>query len=135
MPHSLWIYTMNRCLNIFLHTAPRWAVLASLLAVAAHAEVREFPASALRGTLVVTQPPIVTMDGVQTRLSPGARIRNANNLMVLSGSLVNQSLTVNYTRDTHQLVHEVWILTAEEAALKRASAAPTTNIIVTVPVK
>lgn len=126
---------MNRCLNIFLHHAPRWAMLASVMAVAAHAEVREFPASALRGTLVVTQPPIVSLDGVQTRLSPGARIRDARNLMVLSGSLVNQSLTVNYTRDTYQLVHEVWILTAEEAALKRASAAPTTNIVVTVPVK
>ena len=126
---------MNRCLNLFLRHAPPWVVLASLIAGTACAEVREFPASALRGTLVVTQPPIVTLDGMQTRLSPGARIRDANNLMVLSGSLVNQSLTVNYTRDSHQLVHEVWILTPEEAALKRASAAPTTNIIVTVPVK
>lgn len=121
---------MNRCFS-----SPQRRSLAGLClllaccAGTALAQVRDFPAAALRGTLVVTQPPIVLMDGVSTRLSPGARIRNAENLMVLSASLLNQSLTVNYTRDTHGLVHEVWILTAAEASLKRGTAAPSSNLV------
>ncbi|MDD0812066.1 hypothetical protein PSQ20_17075 [Curvibacter sp. RS43] len=121
---------MNRCSSL-----PRRRCLAGLCLLLASAtgtalaQVRDFPATALRGTLVVTQPPIVLMDGVQTRLSPGARIRNAENLMVLSASVLNQSLTVNYTRDTHGLVHEVWILTAAEASLKRGTAAPSSNLV------
>ncbi|MDD0840055.1 hypothetical protein PSQ40_15835 [Curvibacter sp. HBC61] len=122
---------MNRCFSLPRRLA--WRSVCAALALSALpvlAQVRDFPASALRGTLVVTQPPIVQMDGVQTRLSPGARIRNTENLMVLSGSLVNQTLTVNYTRDSHGLVHEIWILTAAEAALKRPSAAPSSNLVI-----
>jgi hypothetical protein len=77
---------------------------------------RPFPATALRGEIVVTQPPEVLLNGRAARLSPGSRIRGENNLLQISGALVNQRLVVNYTVDTHGLVQDVWVLTAEERA-------------------
>jgi hypothetical protein len=43
--------------------------------------------------------------------------------LVLSGAIVGQELIVNYTVEPHGLVHDVWILTAAEAALKRNATA------------
>ncbi len=121
---------MNRCLRAL----PRCHLLVSLLLTAAvgatfaqSPPTRQFPAQALRGTLVVQQPPVITMDGAPARLSPGSRIREANNMFVLSGALVNREVTVNYTLETNGLVHEVWILTEAEARLKRPRAADLKN--------
>ncbi|WP_374411480.1 hypothetical protein [Hydrogenophaga sp.] len=122
--HSLWIYTMNRC-------SPSPLLRRTLLALAglglcgvalAQNAPRNFPANALRGTMVVTQPPIITMDGKAAQLSPGARIKGPGNLLVLPGTVVGQELLVNYTVEPHGLVHEVWILTEAEAAEKRKRA-------------
>lgn len=88
------------------------------------AQTRDFPASALRGSLQVTLPPQVELDGKADQLSPGARIHGTNNLLVLSGTLVGQTMWVNYTRDTSGLLSEVWILTEAEAALDRAGTKP-----------
>ncbi len=71
-------------------------------------------AKALRGVLVVTQPPEILLNDQPARLSPGARIRGRNNLLVLSGALIGQPLQVRYLLDTSGLVHEVWILTDAE---------------------
>ena len=79
---------------------------------------RPFPASALRGALQVTQAPELQLNGQPARLSPGARIRGTDNLLQLSASLTGQSLLVHYTQDPSGLVHEVWILTPDEAARK-----------------
>ncbi len=79
---------------------------------------RPFPANALRGSLEITLPPLVLLNGSPARLSPGSRIRGADNLLQLSGSLVGQTLTVNYTVETQGMLHDVWILTPEEAAKK-----------------
>ncbi len=118
---------MNRCLALVTLLNLRATLLASLLlisqCVAAQIIKREFPAAALRGTLVVTAPPEALLDGRPARLSPGARIYNTQNLIQLSGSLVGQPLQVNYTRDTVGNVHLVWVLTAEEAREKRPQAA------------
>jgi len=73
-------------------------------------------AKAQRGVLRVVAPPDVLVDGQPARLAPGARIRDRNNLMVVSGALLGQDLVVRYTRDPLGLVHEVWILRASEAA-------------------
>lgn len=86
----------------------------------AQTEPRSFPAKALRGTLVVQTPPDVLLDGHADRLSPGARIRDTRNLLAMSASLVGHELTVNYVRDGAGLIHEVWILSAEETREKRA---------------
>ncbi len=89
--------------------------------------VREFPAKALRGTMVVQQTPLITIDGKQEQLSPGARIRGVNNMLAMSASLTGVELVVNYTREVNGYVHEVWILTPDEAKLKRASGAKERN--------
>ncbi len=106
---------MLRC----VFTAGLATALPLLLAAAAAAQTsRPFPASALRGALTVTQPPEVVLNGTPDRLSPGGRIRGANNMLQMSGALVGQKLLVHYTREPSGLVHDVWILTPDEAARK-----------------
>ncbi|MEO7954825.1 MAG: hypothetical protein ABIR35_12155, partial [Polaromonas sp.] len=78
-----------------------------------------FPAAARRGEMVVLAPPAINLDGKADRLSVGSRIRDTNNMLVMSGTLVNQKLVVNYTRESAGNVHEVWILNSEEAREKR----------------
>ena len=106
---------MNRCV------AARLGVLALLLPTLALAQVRNFPEKALRGQLEIVQVPQIRLNGETARLSPGARIRGTNNLIVSPNSLLGQQLLVNYVREaTTGMVHEVWLLTPEEAALDRA---------------
>jgi hypothetical protein len=121
---------MNRCLAPLTRAPRRTALLALALLASgllpttqAQTLTRQFPAKALRGKLVVQQPPWVTLDGKTAQLSPGSRIRNTSNTLVLSASLVGQELTVNYLRDGQGLLHEVWILNAVEASEKRPTAA------------
>lgn len=112
---------MNRCSGTTPYT-PRWLVagvsaLTLLAAGAAQAQVaRQFPPNALRGDLVVTTAPEVQINGQVARLSPGARIHNnTNNALVLSASLSGQKWRVNYVCATQGLVHQVWLLTEQEA--------------------
>ena len=93
------------------------AALAGTLCTTALAQFapRPFPPAAMRGAMVITHPPELVMNGRAERLSPGARIRNANNMLVLSGTLVGQNLLVNFVREPNGMVHEVWILTEAEA--------------------
>lgn len=77
---------------------------------------RNFPATALRGEIVVQQPPELLLNGRPARLSPGARIRGENNMMMVSGALTNQRLLVHYTVDLSGLIGEIWVLTAAERA-------------------
>jgi hypothetical protein len=125
--------TMNRCT-----TTPRKrrAGLTALLLCTclgwfspaiAQETVRQFPAAARRATLEVTTPPNVLLNGLPERLSPGARIKGPNNLLVLSGNLVGLRVAVNYLRDPQGLVHEIWILNETEALQKRAGSEPTIN--------
>ncbi len=101
---------MQRCASLLV------AGLLSLACVAASA--RNFPADALRGELKVLQPPAVELNGKAARLAPGARIRGTNNLSVVSAQIAGQKLVVHYTLDIHGLVQDVWVLTADEAAVK-----------------
>ena len=67
--------------------------------------------------MVLTAPEIA-MDSKPDRLSPAVRIRDINNNLVLSGTLANQRLVVNYVRDNTGLVHNVWVLNREEIKQK-----------------
>jgi len=87
---------------------------ALVLALPVHAQ-RIFENNALRGELVVKAPPEALLNGKPVRLAPGVRIRNQQNLIQLSGTLVDQRLVVNYTLDGMGLVRDVWVLTDEEA--------------------
>lgn len=106
---------MNRCLALI--TIP-----IALAAAAVQAQVRDFPAAALRGVLQVTQPPQILLDGNPDRLSPGARILGPRNELVMSASISGERLVVNYTREPNGMVHQVWLLNQQEAAIKRPGA-------------
>ena len=110
---------MNRWTSVFLFP------LLSLFIGAASAQIedanpklRPFPKDAKRGELMVLSAPDIAIDSKADRLSPGVRIRDARNNLVLSGTLANQRLVVNYTRDNTGLVHQVWVLTPEEVKQK-----------------
>ena len=139
--HSLWMYPMNRCPS--LHSSLISIALAALIVPAglsvptlASAQLldpsatqneaanggRNFPPGTLRGSFMVVNSPEIQLDGQPERLSPGARIRSADRMLVMPASITGQKLLVNYTRDAAGLVREVWILTPEEASAKRASA-------------
>ena len=79
---------------------------------------RAFPQNALRGALVIGVAPDIQLNGVPARLAPGARIRDANNMAVVPSGLTGGRYLVNYTIDTSGLVKEVWILRADEAAVR-----------------
>jgi hypothetical protein len=109
--------TMNRWIRILLAVT----ALATGLAFAQGIR-REAPKDVVAGRMVVTLAPQITMDGKPDRLSPGSRIRDLNNLLVLSASIAGKQLPVVYRRDSAGLVHEVWILTeAEYGKLPSAS--------------
>lgn len=94
----------------------------------AQGAVRTFPPKALRGQLEVVAPPNILINGQPQRLSPGARIKGTNNLIVMSASLVGKKLLVNYVTEPQGLIHEVWILNPAEAQQKRAGLDTLTNI-------
>ena len=98
---------MLRCVSML-------AIAAALAASAAAQPSRSFPATALRGELVVIQPPDVALNGQAARLAPGVRIRGPNNLLQMSAALVGTKVVVNYTVDTYGLLRDVWILTDAE---------------------
>jgi hypothetical protein len=112
-PHadSHWMNTMYRC-------ALAAFAAAVLIAPAAAQVQRNFPANALRGSIVIGEPPEITLNGRAARLAPGARIRGQDNMIQMSASLAGQRLLVNYTIDTLGLVYDVWILRPEEAAIR-----------------
>jgi hypothetical protein len=118
--HSLWMDTMNRCIESRGRAALlACALLAGLtlfpnLPAAAQGFAREAPKDVVLGRLVVTAPPQVTMNGKPDQLSPGARIRDLNNMLLMSGSVVGQDLPVVYRRDAAGLIHEAWLLTPAE---------------------
>jgi len=78
--------------------------------VAAQA-ARNIPVDAPKGRFTALQLPVVSIDGKQYRLAPGARIFNANNLTV-TPNLVPADTPVRYELDAQGLVRTVWIVSA-----------------------
>ena len=127
------MYTTNRCMPIpaqkpfaiaRVATSAVLVCAGAAFSFSAWAQTREFPATALRGSLQVTLPPQVLLDGKADQLSPGARIHGTNNMLLLSGSLAGQTVQVNYVREIGGALSEVWVLTEAEAAVKRPTAKP-----------
>ncbi|HZY15519.1 MAG TPA: hypothetical protein VFE74_02755 [Ramlibacter sp.] len=101
----------------------RWTRLAfagaCLAATAAfgQAVMRDAPKDVKPGIIAVSAtPPLISVDGKADRLSPGARIRDRNNMLTLSGGLAGKTLYTVYRRDSAGLVHEVWLLNEQEYA-------------------
>jgi hypothetical protein len=105
----------------------RCALLATLLATALPAAAqnhRSFPSHALRGEIVVQQPPAVLLNGRPAQLAPGARVRNANNMLMLTGELAGARWIVHYTIDLQGSLLDVWVLNPAELARKPWPATP-----------
>jgi hypothetical protein len=83
---------------------------------------RTFPVNTLRGSFMVVNAPQIELDGNTEQLAPGARIISADRMLVMPAAITGQKLLVNYRRDSAGMVHDVWILTPDEANAKRASA-------------
>lgn len=106
---------MYRCASATLAVAI--AASTALIASPSAAQVqRNFPPSALRGELVVGDPPQILLNGVASQLAPGTRIRGQNNMLQMSGSLSGTRLIVNYTLDLGGQLADVWILRPDELA-------------------
>jgi hypothetical protein len=103
---------MFRCLAFALSLAV-WAPQ-----VAAQQQQRNFPPNALRGEVLLVNPPEILLNGKAARLSPGARIRGENNFLVLTGSLAAVKTLVHYTTDSDGALRDVWILRPAEVAVK-----------------
>ena len=99
-----------------LRCASLLALSLALVLPAAAQTQRQFTSKALRGELVFGTPPEVTLNGKPARLAPGARVRDANNLIQLPAALAGRKAIVNYTLELEGQLLDVWILTAQEAA-------------------
>ncbi|MCD6079325.1 MAG: hypothetical protein K0R89_3269 [Ramlibacter sp.] len=77
--------------------------------------VREAPRDVKPAVITVSAtPPVIAVNGVADRFSPGARIRDRNNMLMLTGQLAGKTLYTVYRRDASGMVHEVWLLNYEE---------------------
>ena len=100
---------MYRCLVLAA------TLVAAALPAAAQMQ-RAFPQDALRGEVAVGSPPEIAVNGRAARLSPGARIRDQNNMLAMSAALSGKRFTAHYTIDTNGNVRDVWILRPDEIA-------------------
>jgi hypothetical protein len=98
------------------------AWLCLLPSLPADAFERPFPPTAKRGALSPAEFPFVIINGKQRTLSPGAKIRNVDNMIQVQGSLPRARLIVNYTENAQGAIDQVWLLTADEA--RRAPTPP-----------
>ena len=96
------------------------AIVAVCIFVPASAQVqRTFPQNTLRGALVFGDYPQITLNGKAIQLSPGARVRNQDNVIVPAATLAGAKWLVHYTLDLGgQQVRDVWILRPDEAATR-----------------
>jgi hypothetical protein len=101
-----------------LRFASALTVVAFVVAPAAAQVQRAFPQNALRGAIVIGVAPDILLNDERARLAPGARIRDQNNMMVVTGALTGGKYLVNYSVDIAGLVKEVWILRPEEASVQ-----------------
>ena len=90
------------------------SILASLCTMPAWAE-RNFPQTATRGNMTAYQYPAMKIGDNVYRLSPGTRIFNEKNLIIMPASLQTQAAPVMYQLDTRGDLAKVWLLTADEA--------------------
>jgi hypothetical protein len=106
-----------------MNTMYRCALAATIVAAAfvssASAQaLRAFPPNTLRGAIVFGDYPGVTLNGRAALLSPGTRVRGANNALVMAPTIVGAKFLVHYTLDVGtDRIRDVWILTPDEAAV------------------
>lgn len=94
-------------------------LIAVTAALPALAQVRAFPQNALRGAIVFGNDREITLNGNATSLTPGSRVRDQSNMIVLPATLAGAKWLVHYTVEIGGAqVRDVWILRPEEAAVR-----------------
>ena len=94
-------------------------LIALTAALPALAQVRAFPQNALRGSIVFDNDREITLNGRPTTLTPGSRVRDQQNMIVLPATLAGAKWLVHYTVEIGGAqVRDVWILRPEEAAIR-----------------
>jgi hypothetical protein len=95
------------------------ACFAAILVLAGAAQAfaeRNFPEQAMRGELKAYEYPLMKIGDNVYRLSPGSRIFNQQNLIIMPASLQVQTAPVMYMLDMSGDLSRVWLLTGDEAA-------------------
>jgi hypothetical protein len=82
---------------------------------------RVFPEQAKRGELKAYEYPLMKIGDNVYRLSPGSRIFNQQNLIIMPASLQVPTAPVMYMLDMSGALSRVWLLTGEEAARRPMS--------------
>jgi len=78
--------------------------------------LRVFPPNTLRGSVVFGEMPTLLLNGKPAQLSPGSRVRGANNMLVMPPTIAGAKFLVHYTLDVGtDRVRDIWILTPDEA--------------------
>jgi hypothetical protein len=93
--------------------------LLGLVAASAQAQLRTIPGEAKDGEIRHVYDMLVSINGVEVRLAPGAQIRDGENRIIVPTALPAGS-KVKYLLDNEGLVRQVWILTPQEAAKNEA---------------
>jgi hypothetical protein len=108
--------------------ATLFAILSTLMlscvTLSAVAFERPFPNDVKRGTMTLTNGQNLMINGKPRAFSGAIQIRNADNLIQMSGSISGNAMPINYTENFQGDIHRVWILTAEEARQKHPTAPP-----------
>ena len=86
---------------------------------------RNFPERAKRGDVKAYDYPSMKIGDKVYRLSPGCRIFNRQNLIVMPASLQGGTGPVMYMLDINGDLSRIWLLTGEEAARLPLPKAPT----------
>ncbi|HKB82163.1 MAG TPA: hypothetical protein VKD04_03030 [Burkholderiales bacterium] len=77
---------------------------------------RTFPDQARRGDLTAYEYPSMKIGDNIYRLSPGSRIFNERNLIIMPASLQIQAAPVMFMLDIRGDLSRIWLLTRDEAA-------------------
>jgi len=99
--------------------AARLFFLLAIGLASAAAQIRTLPVDAERGFIRHIEGNVVSMNGKQMRLAPGASIRTPENLIIVPTSLPPQGALADYQLDRDGQIFRVWLLTREEAARQR----------------
>jgi hypothetical protein len=107
----------------FLRTVPILAILTilALSSGSARAQLRTLPADAYFGKVTAFQYPMVKIDSKHLRLSPGAKIYNQQNMIIMPPAMV-QKAKVLYRTDLTGQVSGLWLLTPLEAERSERTA-------------
>jgi hypothetical protein len=87
-------------------------VITAVLAACGSTSSRQ-PDGTIIGTMSTGPLPVVTIDGKEMRLAPGARIVGANNTSVTPNQVAPNS-RVRYRVDANGQVSQVWLLPAQK---------------------